>query len=152
MPGQRAVTAGIRHRAMLPDSTGWLLVRRLTKQPTIAAVVAVAGSVGDQPAQRAGSNVEPAAGRAVPLAGRTDALVVMELSADTIRLATAAVAIRNGIDGLSLHLQQAMGCAPSNGPAYYVFANSSRTRLKLACGDDAGVWMCLPRLHRGKFF
>ena len=76
--------------------------------------------------------------------------LVMELSADAIWLATAAVDMRTGIDGLSLHVQQALGRAPCDGTAY-VFANRRRTRLKLVCWDGTGVWMCLRRLHRGQF-
>ena len=74
----------------------------------------------------------------------------MKLSADAIWLATAAVDMRTGIDGLSLHVQQALGHAPCDGTAY-VFANRRRTRLKLVCWDGTGVWMCLRRLHRGQF-
>ena len=66
----------------------------------------------------------------------------MELSADAIWLATAAVDMRTGIDGLSLHVQQALGRPPCDGTAY-VFANRRRTRLKLVCWDGTGVWMCL---------
>jgi transposase len=74
----------------------------------------------------------------------------MQLSADAIWLATAAVDMRTGIDGLSLHVQQALGRPPCDGTAY-VFANRRRTRLKLVCWDGTGVWMCLRRLHRGQF-
>ena len=74
----------------------------------------------------------------------------MKLAADSIWLATAAVDMRTGIDGLSLHVQQALGRPPCDGTAY-VFANRRRTRLKLVCWDGTGVWMCLRRLHRGQF-
>jgi DNA-binding CsgD family transcriptional regulator len=49
--------------------------------------------------------------------------------------------MRTGIDGLSLHGQQALGRPPCDGTAY-VFANRRRTRLKLVCWDGTGVWMC----------
>lgn len=65
----------------------------------------------------------------------------MELSADAIWLATAAVDMRSGIDGLSLHVQQALGRPPCDGTAY-VFANRRRTRLKLVC------WVRISRLSR----
>ena len=74
----------------------------------------------------------------------------MKLLADAIWLATAAVDMRTGIDGLSLHVQQALGRAPCDGTVYG-FANRRRTRLKLVCWDGTGVWMCLRRLHRGQF-
>ena len=74
----------------------------------------------------------------------------MQLVADAIWLATAAVDMRTGIDGLSLHVQQALGRPPCDGTTD-VFANRRRTRLKLVCWDGTGVWMCLRRLHRGQF-
>ena len=74
----------------------------------------------------------------------------MEVAAESICLATAAVDMRTGIDGLSLHVQQALGRPPCDGTAY-VFANRRRTRLKVVCWDGTGVWMCLRRLHRGQF-
>ena len=74
----------------------------------------------------------------------------MELSTEAIWLATAAVDMRTGIDGLSLHVQQALGRAPCDGTAY-AFTNHRRTRLKLVCWDGTGVWMCVRRLHRGQF-
>ena len=84
------------------------------------------------------------------MAGRVVARSVMELRAESIWLATAPVDMRTGIDGLSLHVQQALGKPPCDGTAY-VFANRRRTRLKLVCWDGNGVWMCLRRLHRGQF-
>ena len=58
--------------------------------------------------------------------------------------------MRTGIDGLSLHVQQALGHAPCDGTAY-MFANRRRTRLKVVCWDGTAVWMCLRRLLRGQF-
>lgn len=74
----------------------------------------------------------------------------MKLQAESFWLATQAVDMRTGIDGLSLHVQQVLGCAPCDGTAY-VFSNRRRTRMKLVCWDGNGVWMCLRRLHRGQF-
>ena len=74
---------------------------------------------------------------------------MLKLSADAIWLATAAVDMRTGIGGLSLHVQQALGRAPADGTAY-VFANRRRTLLMLVCWDGTGVWMCLRRLYRGQ--
>ncbi len=47
---------------------------------------------------------------------------VMDVSAESIWLATAAVDMRTGIDGLSLFVQQAFGRPLSEGTAY-MFAN-----------------------------
>jgi transposase len=74
----------------------------------------------------------------------------LKLHADSIWLAVAPVDMRTSIDGLSLHVQQALGRAPCDGTAY-VFSNRRRTRLKVVCWDGTGVWMCLRRLHRGQF-
>ena len=49
------------------------------------------------------------AGSAGRLAGRFNARLVMRLSAEAIWLATAALDMRTGIDGLSLHAQPALG-------------------------------------------
>jgi len=65
-----------------------------------------------------------------------------------IWLATEPVDMRTGVDGLSLHVQQALGRAPYDGTAY-VFSNRRRTRLKVVSWDGTGVRMCLRRLHRG---
>jgi hypothetical protein len=61
----------------------------------------------------------------------------MKLQADSVWLATQPVDMRTGIDGLSLHMQQALGRAPCDGTAY-VFSNRRRTRLKLVCGVATG--------------
>ncbi len=70
----------------------------------------------------------------------------MELSVDTIWLATAAVDMRTGIDGLSLHVQQVLGRPPCDGTAY-VFANRRRTRLKLVLTHELAYYR---RIRFGK--
>lgn len=35
--------------------------------------------------------------------------------------------------------------------AAYVFRNRAGTRLKVVCADGNGVWLCVRRLHRGRF-
>jgi transposase len=74
----------------------------------------------------------------------------MKLQAESVWLATQPVDMRIGIDGLSLHVQQALGRAPCDRTAY-VFSNRHHTRLKLVCWDGNGVWLCQRRLHRGQF-
>jgi transposase len=74
----------------------------------------------------------------------------VKLLPESIWLAVEPVDMRIGIDGLSLHVQQALGRAPCDGTAY-VFSNRRRTRIKVVSWDGAGVWMCLRRLHRGQF-
>lgn len=74
----------------------------------------------------------------------------MKLLPDAIWLAIDPIDMRTGADGLSLHVQQALGRAPCDGTAY-VFSNRRRTRLKVVCWDGTGVWMCMRRLHHGQF-
>lgn len=66
---------------------------------------------------------------------------MMDVSAQSIWVATAAVDMRIGIDGLCLYVQQALGRPPCDRTAY-VSANRRRMRLKLVCSDGTGVWMC----------
>lgn len=35
--------------------------------------------------------------------------------------------------------------------AAYIFRNRAGTRLKVVCADGNGVWLCVRRLHRGRF-
>jgi transposase len=35
--------------------------------------------------------------------------------------------------------------------AAYVFRNRAGTRVKVVCADGNGVWLCVRRLHRGRF-
>lgn len=151
-----AIAARVCDRARLFGPSGPLLGAAADKCASVARVAAGAGRTSDcsggrdQPAQRTRLDVDAAERCAAQLAGRTDACTVMQLSADAIWLATAAVDMRTGVDGLSLHVQQALGRAPCDSTVY-VFANRRRTRLKLVCRDGTGVWMCLRCLHRGQF-
>jgi transposase len=65
-------------------------------------------------------------------------------------LAVEPVDMRCGIDGLSLKVQQALGCSPCDGTAY-AFRNRRSNRIKLVVWDGTGVWLCHRRLHRGHF-
>lgn len=65
-------------------------------------------------------------------------------------LALEVVDMRLGIDGLSRYVQDALGCAPSDGSAY-AFRNRRNNRIKLLIWDGTGVWLCQRRLHTGHF-
>jgi transposase len=65
-------------------------------------------------------------------------------------LAVEAVDMRMGIDGLSLKIQQALGRSPCDGTAY-AFRNRNGTRIKVLIWDGTGVWLCVRRLHQGRF-
>lgn len=65
-------------------------------------------------------------------------------------LAVEPVDIRKGIDGLSVQIQQALGKAPCDG-SVYAFRNRNGNRIKLLVWDGTGVWLCIRRLHKGRF-
>ena len=69
---------------------------------------------------------------------------------DQIWLVVEAVDIRLGIDGLSQKIQQALGRSPCDGTAY-AFRNRNGNRIKVLVWDGTGVWLCVRRLHRGRF-
>ena len=69
---------------------------------------------------------------------------------EQVWLAVEPVDMRLGIDGLSLKVQQALGRAPCDGSAY-AFRNRRGNRIKLLVWDGTGVWLCVRRLHQGRF-
>lgn len=62
-------------------------------------------------------------------------------------LVLAPVDLRSGAERLLalIRTQDAMAGAA------YVFRNRSGTRVKVVCVDGNGVWLCVRRLHRGRF-
>jgi transposase len=72
------------------------------------------------------------------------------LSPSEVFLAVEPVDIRLGINGLSLRVQESLGKPPCDGSAY-AFRNRNSNRIKLLIWDGTGVWMCVRRLHRGRF-
>lgn len=72
------------------------------------------------------------------------------LSLSQVFLAVEPVDIRLGIDGLSLRIQESLGKAPCDGSAY-AFRNRAGNRIKLLVWDGTGVWLCMRRLHKGRF-
>ena len=105
MAGEWVVAAGVRDQAWHLHTPGWVLGSAAERCTNSAGAIAGAGCASDcgsggaQPAQRARLDVELTGRCAGQLAGRTDASPVMELSAEAIWLATAAVDMRTGIDG-----------------------------------------------------
>lgn len=69
---------------------------------------------------------------------------------DRLFLAVEPVDIRQGIDGLARRVQETQGKAPCDGSAY-AFRNRAGNRIKLLVWDGTGVWLCIRRLHRGRF-
>ena len=72
------------------------------------------------------------------------------IRAEQVWLVVEAVDMRQGIDGLSLRIQQALGQSPCDGAAY-AFRNRAGNRIKLLIWDGTGVWLCVRRLHHGRF-
>lgn len=65
-------------------------------------------------------------------------------------LALAPVDLRCGIDRLLVAVQVILGRDAIDGGAY-VFRNRAGTRIKVLCVDAQGVWLCVRRLHQGRF-
>ena len=72
------------------------------------------------------------------------------IRADQVWLVVEPVDMRLGIDGLSLKIQQALAKTPCDGTAY-AFRNRNSNRIKLLIWDGTGVWLCVRRLHKGRF-
>ena len=69
---------------------------------------------------------------------------------EQVFLAVEPIDMRMGADGLSLLVQQGLGCAPGSGHAF-AFRNRRGNRMKLLIWDGTGVWLCQRRLHQGRF-
>ncbi len=65
-------------------------------------------------------------------------------------LAVAPVDLRCGIDRLLVAVQSLRDDDAFDGAAY-VFRNRAGTRIKLLLVDATGVWLCVRRLHQGRF-
>lgn len=72
------------------------------------------------------------------------------LTSAQVWLVVESVDMRLGIDGLSAHIQQALGRRPCDGTAY-VLRNRRGSRLKLLQWDGTGTWLSQRRLHQGRF-
>ena len=65
-------------------------------------------------------------------------------------LALAPVDLRCGIDRLLVAVQATLGRDAFDGGAF-VFLNRAGTRIKVLVVDATGVWLCVRRLHDGRF-
>jgi len=65
-------------------------------------------------------------------------------------LASGPTDMRKSFDGLSGVVRLALHGDPKSGDLF-VFCNRPRTRLKILCVDESGVWVCAKRLERGTF-
>ena len=67
-----------------------------------------------------------------------------------VMVATKPVDFRKGAEGLAALVRETMGADPFSG-AVYVFRAKRTDRIKLIFWDGTGVWLCVRRLHRGRF-
>lgn len=65
-------------------------------------------------------------------------------------LTVAAMDLRCGMDRLLVAVQTALGRDAFEGGAF-VFRNRAGTRIKVLMVDATGVWLCVRRLHEGRF-
>jgi len=70
--------------------------------------------------------------------------------ATRVFLVSGATDMRKGFDGLADLVRTQLGEEPLSGHLF-VFANATRTRLKILFGDGSGLWVCSKRLERGRF-
>jgi transposase len=70
--------------------------------------------------------------------------------ATKVFVATGAVDMRKGFEGLFGLVRDELGREPLSGHLF-LFANRSRTRLKVLFWDGSGLWVCAKRLEKGRF-
>jgi len=70
--------------------------------------------------------------------------------ATRVYLAPGATDMRKGFEGLYGMVRSQLGCDPLSGHLF-LFANRSRTRLKIMFWDGSGLWVCAKRLEKGRF-
>lgn len=69
---------------------------------------------------------------------------------EQVFLAIEPVDVRKGADSLSIIVRESLGQSPCSGSAF-AFRNKAGTRIKMLIWDGNGVWLCLRRLHKGRF-
>ena len=70
--------------------------------------------------------------------------------ATKVFVATGAVDMRKGFEGLYGLVRDQLGRDPRSGDLF-LLANRSRTRLKILFWDGSGLWVCAKRLEKGRF-
>ncbi len=75
---------------------------------------------------------------------------MLSVPSDQVYLACGATDLRKSIDGLAALVQQGFALNPFS-PAWFVFCNRDRDKLKILHWDHAGFWLYYRRLERGRF-
>lgn len=70
--------------------------------------------------------------------------------ATKVFLGVAPVDMRKGFDGLFGLVRDHLRQDPLSGHLF-LFANRSRTRMKVLVWDGSGLWVCAKRLEKGRF-
>ena len=70
--------------------------------------------------------------------------------ATRVYVATGATDMRKGFEGLHGLVRDELGSDPLSGHVF-LFANRTRTRLKILFWDGSGLWVCAKRLEKGRF-
>ena len=70
--------------------------------------------------------------------------------ATKVYVATGATDMRKGFEGLFGLVRDELAQDPLSGHLF-LFANRTRTRLKLLFWDASGLWVCAKRLEKGRF-
>ena len=70
--------------------------------------------------------------------------------ATKVYLAAGATDLRKGFDGLCAIVEGVLGEAPLSGHIF-LFANATRTKLKVLVWDGSGLWICAKKLQGGRY-
>lgn len=71
-------------------------------------------------------------------------------TATRVFVAPGVTDMRKGFDGLFGLVRDALGEDPLSGHLF-LFANRSRTRVRILVFDGSGLWVCSKRLEKGRF-
>lgn len=71
-------------------------------------------------------------------------------TATRVFLAPGATDMRKGFEGLFGLVRDVLGEDPLSGHLF-LFANATRTRIKVLVFDGSGLWICAKRLEKGRF-
>ena len=71
-------------------------------------------------------------------------------AATKVYVASGTTDMRKGYEGLYGLVRDELGNDPLSGHVF-LFANKTRTRVKILFWDGSGLWVCAKRLEKGRF-